>query len=185
MHSNTQRSTLDMATIGGGCFWCLDAVFRKIQGVTSVASGFAGGDAATARYEIACSGQSEHIEVVHIEFDPAILPYEQLLAVFFAAHDPTQINRQGHDVGPQYRSVIFHHDDEQRQTAQTMMNEMTEQGIFDDPIATELRPAMPFFPAPVGHQDFYNLRQDVPYCHIIIKPKLDKIRQLFAERLIE
>ncbi|NQZ06404.1 MAG: peptide-methionine (S)-S-oxide reductase MsrA [Algicola sp.] len=184
MHSNTQQTGHDTATIGGGCFWCLDAVFRKIQGVMTVASGFAGGDAATARYEIACSGQSDHIEVVHIEFDPAILPYEQLLAVFFAAHDPTQINRQGHDVGPQYRSVIFHHGDGQRQTAQNMMNEMTTQALFDDPIATELRPAMPFYPAPDGHQDFYNLRQDVPYCHIIIQPKLDKIQRLFGERLI-
>lgn len=184
MHNETVNPGYCTATIGGGCFWCLDAVFRQIQGVHSVASGFAGGDAATANYQQACSGLTEHIEVVQIRFDEAVLPYEQLLAIFFAAHDPTQINRQNYDVGPQYRSVIFSHGQKQHNTAQLMIDTMDNEGLFEQKIATELRPSMPFYPAPEQHQNFYQSNPNQRYCQIIIWPKLEKIRQLFAERLV-
>jgi peptide-methionine (S)-S-oxide reductase len=185
MNNNCQNPTLQTATIGGGCFWCIDAVFREIDGVTGISSGFAGGEEANPSYELACSGTTGHIEVVQLTFDPQTLPYEQLLAVFFAAHDPTQVNGQGNDIGPQYRSVIFYHDEQQQHIAQTLMDEMTSAQLFEQQIVTELRPYMPFYPAPEGHQDFYRNRPGVPYCQIIIRPKVEKIRQLFKQRIID
>jgi methionine-S-sulfoxide reductase len=177
---NKQHCT---ATVGAGCFWCIDAVFRQIAGVTNISSGFTGGMEVNPSYELACSGKTGHIEVIQFTFDSQILPYEQLLAIFFAAHDPTQANGQGHDIGPQYQSVIFYHDNEQRQVAQTMINEMNKAKLYEQEVVTKLRPHMPFYPAPQGHQDFYQIRPNIPYCQIIIRPKVEKIRQLFTQSL--
>lgn len=172
-----------IATLGGGCFWCLDAVFRKIKGVISVSSGFCGGVEVNPSYELACSGKTGHIEVVQIEFDEDIISFDQILAIFFAAHDPTQTDGQGYDIGPQYLSVIFYQNDTQQQTAEQMIAELNQSDIYQAPIATMLKAAMPFYAAPIEHQNFYQLRPGVPYCQIIIYPKLEKIQQLFGELL--
>lgn len=181
--NDASPSNIQTATLGGGCFWCLDAVFRKIKGVNSVVSGFSGGLEVNPSYELACSGQTGHIEVVEVQFDDSQIGYEALLAIFFAAHDPTQIDGQGYDIGPQYMSVVFHHDQEQQQICQQLIDNMNSSAIYDKPIITSVRPAMPFYAAPAGHQNFYQLRQGVPYCQIIIEPKLEKIRALFADKL--
>ena len=184
MYTQQSSSNVQKATIGGGCFWCLDAVYRKVKGIIEIESGFCGGIEANPSYELACSGQTGHIEVVDIRFDSTIISYQALLSIFFAAHDPTQTNGQGYDIGPQYRSVIFYHDEEQQQIAKQMMAELNDSAVFDQPIATLLRPAMPFYAAPAEHQDFYNQRTTVPYCQIIIQPKLNKIAKLFAAQLL-
>ncbi|MFT4927823.1 MAG: methionine-S-sulfoxide reductase [Phenylobacterium sp.] len=190
MPSSTQSPKISVnpstgqATIGGGCFWCLDAVFRKIKGILSISSGFSGGVEINPSYELACSGQTGHIEVVHITFDQQLLSYEALLAIFFAAHDPTQINRQGHDIGPQYRSVIFFHSPQQHQSANQMISTIDNEDLWPDNIATEVRAFDAYYPAPHQHQDFYQQHREVPYCQIIIYPKLEKIRELFGELLI-
>lgn len=171
------------ATLGGGCFWCLDAVFRQIKGVTQVTSGFCGGQEVNPSYELACSGQTGHIEVVEVHFDSSQISYEDILAIFFAAHDPTQTDGQGYDIGPQYMSVVFYHNQQQQQTCQQLIESINSSDIYDKPVVTSLREAMPFYSAPEGHQNFYQLRQGVPYCQIIIHPKLEKIRTLFADKL--
>ncbi|MFT5162975.1 MAG: methionine-S-sulfoxide reductase [Alteromonadaceae bacterium] len=172
------------ATFGGGCFWCLDAIFREIQGIETINSGFSGGIEPDPSYELACSGQTGHAEVIHIKFDPTLLSYQSILSIFFAAHDPTQLNRQGHDVGPQYRSVIFFHNQQQQQTAHQLITAIDEQALWTDKIVTELTPFDAFYTAPEQHQNFYQKRTTVPYCQIIIHPKLVKIRQLFGQLLI-
>ncbi len=182
--TDTNTYSLQQATIGGGCFWCLDAVFREIKGIKSISSGFSGGVEANPSYELACSGQTGHIEVVHIEFDSQQLSYHSLLSLFFAAHDPSQINGQGHDIGPQYRSVIFYHNDDQHQAAQQMITAIDNEQLWPNKIATELKSFDAFYPAPEQHQNFYQKRTTVPYCQIIIRPKLEKIRQLFGELLL-
>lgn len=179
----TQSNTLQTATLGGGCFWCLDAIFRQVKGVKSVVSGFSGGIEQNPSYELACSGQTGHIEVVEVQFDDKLVSYEQLLAMFFAAHDPTQTDGQGYDIGPQYMSVVFFHSEQQQHTCQQLIDNMSSNNIYDKPIITSLRPAMPFYPAPQGHQDFYQQKRTVPYCQIIIHPKLEKIRALFSNLL--
>lgn len=171
------------ATLGGGCFWCLDAVFRQIKGVISINSGFSGGVEQNPSYELACSGQTGHAEVVQIEFDPTLVSYQTLLSIFFAAHDPTQIDGQNHDIGPQYRSVIFFHNDQQQQAAQQMIDAIDNEGLWPNKVVTELSPYSAFYNAPEQHQDFYQKRTTVPYCQIIIRPKLEKIRSLFGELL--
>lgn len=180
----TLQGNIERATIGGGCFWCIEAVFSQISGVKTMRSGFSGGEDANPDYRVVCSGQSEHIEVVEIEFDAAVLPFGQLLAVFFAAHDPTTLNRQGNDVGPQYRSVVFYHDESQQQTTEKVIEALGQSGIYPNPIVTEVRPAMPFYTADDYHQDFYANNPYNPYCQIIIAPKMEKIRALFAENLL-
>ncbi len=175
--------SIQTATLGGGCYWCIEAVFSQINGVLSMQSGFSGGQNANPSYGSVCSGQSEHIEVVKVTFDAQILPYEQLLAVFFAAHDPTTLNRQGHDVGPHYRSVVFYHSQAQHQTALKMIEALDDSGIYPRKIVTEVRPAMPFYVGPDYHQDFYLENPDQPYCQIVIRPKMEKIKALFAEQL--
>lgn len=184
MNESSQDSSIEVATFGGGCYWCIEAVFQQLKGIISIVSGFSGGENADPDYREVCSGRSDHIEVVKVEFDPQQLPYEQLLAVFFAGHDPTQLNRQGHDVGPQYRSVVFYHSEQQHQTTRQMIDKLETAQLYPGKIVTEVRPSMPFFKAPEYHQDYYNNSQYNPYCQIVIKPKLDKVRQLFSEQLI-
>lgn len=171
------------ATVGGGCFWCTEAVYRELRGVLSVVSGYAGGHVAQPTYREVCSGNTGHAEVVRITYDPRQLSYAELLEVFFKTHDPTTPNRQGNDVGPQYRSVIFVHDDEQRRIAEETISRLDAAGALTRPIVTEISPLTNFFPAEEYHQDYFALHGQEPYCRMVIQPKLEKYRAAFADRL--
>ena len=173
----------EIATLGGGCFWCLDAPLRELRGVIRVESGYAGGSSAPPTYEEVCSGTTGHAEVVQVTFDPGELSYRELLEMFFALHDPTTPNRQGGDVGTQYRSVIFWHSSEQRDTAERVVRELDSQDIWDAPIVTELAPFTAFHPAEAYHQDYLRHNPAQPYCRIVVAPKLAAFRRRFAERL--
>ena len=173
---------LETATLGGGCFWCLEAVYQELRGVTRIVSGYAGGHVANPSYEAVCGKQTGHAEVVQVTFDPAQLSYREVLEVFFAIHDPTTPDRQGNDVGPQYRSVIFTHDDAQRATADALLAELRADQVFDDPVVTEVKPLPVFYPAEEYHQDYYRQHRMQPYCAFVISPKLAKFRKVFAEK---
>jgi peptide-methionine (S)-S-oxide reductase len=173
-----------VATFAGGCFWCLEAVFDRLQGVQSVESGYIGGKAANPTYEAVCEGTTGHAEAVRVTFDPDVVSYEELLEVFFAIHDPTQLNRQGNDVGTQYRSAIFFHDAEQEHTARNVVARLTEDKVFPRPIVTEIVPAGPFYVAEEYHQEYYDrVGGRNPYCTYVIDPKVAKLRAKFASRL--
>lgn len=174
---------MQQATLGGGCFWCLEAVYQELDGVTSVVSGYAGGRRVNPTYEQVCSGATGHAEVVQVTFEPARVSYREILEVFFAIHDPTTKDRQGSDVGTQYRSVIFWHDEEQRRVAAEVIAEFTREGLFPSPIITETRPLETFYPAEAYHQGYFQQHRSQPYCAFVISPKLAKFRQKFAERV--
>lgn len=176
-------STLDSATLGGGCFWCLEAVFEQLDGVREVVSGYAGGAVDNPTYEQVCSGETGHAEVVRITYDPTLVGYRDLLDVFFTIHDPTTLNRQGADIGSQYRSVIFYHDEAQRTTAEETMRDLERKGLWDGPIVTEMKPAPTFYPAEAYHQGYYGRNANQPYCQVVIAPKLAKLRKAHLERL--
>ena len=180
---NQTVPALDVATFGGGCFWCLDAVFRDLRGVARVESGYAGGHVRKPSYEAVCSGETGHAEVVRVEFDPAGISYRDLLRVFFTIHDPTTLNRQGADVGTQYRSVIFFHDDAQRRAAEETIAELEAEHVWDDPIVTELAPAGEYWPAESYHQDYFRRNPAAGYCRVVVAPKVAKARREFADRL--
>jgi peptide-methionine (S)-S-oxide reductase len=171
------------ATLAGGCFWCLEAVFLRLRGVHRVESGYAGGHVENPGYRAVCSGTTGHAEVVQIEFDPEEISYRELLEVFFAIHDPTTLNRQGADVGTQYRSAIFYHDQAQQQTAERTIAELEEQKIWDDPVVTEIVPLERFYPAEDYHREYYDRNPEQGYCQVVISPKVAKLRQKFAEKL--
>ena len=172
------------ATLAGGCFWCLEAVFDRLQGVQSVESGYIGGKVANPSYEDVCGGDTGHAEAVRVTFDPAVIPYEELLEVFFAIHDPTQLNRQGNDVGTQYRSAIFFHTPEQERIAREVVARLTEDKVFPRPIVTEIVAAPQFYVAEEGHQEYYDrVGGRNPYCTYVIDPKVAKLRAKFAARL--
>ena len=173
----------ETAVLGGGCFWCVEAAFNQLQGVQRVVSGYMGGHVQNPTYEKVCSGKTGHVEVAEITFDPAVIGYEDLLEVFFTAHDPTTLNRQGNDVGGQYRSVIFYRDEEQGKTAQKVIDELTKELAFPDPIVTTVEPASTFYPAEEYHQDYFKNHPYQPYCMFAISPKVKKIREKFASRL--
>ena len=173
------------AILGGGCFWCLEAVFERMRGVISVVSGYAGGAVAAPSYEQICDGNTGHAEVVRIEFDPAQITYRDLLEVFFAIHDPTTRDRQGNDVGTQYRSVIFWGDEAQRVCAQGLLDELTSEKVFSAPLVTELLPAPVFWPAEAYHQGYFRGHAQQPYCAFVVAPKLAKFRQKFAQWIKE
>jgi peptide-methionine (S)-S-oxide reductase len=172
----------EVATLGGGCFWCLEAVFQELEGVLSVESGYSGGKVDRPSYREVCSGATGHAEVVRVTFDPGSLSYRELLEVFFAIHDPTTLNRQGADVGTQYRSVIFHHDQEQRRTAERVISEFDESGEWPSPIVTELSPLDEFYPAEDYHRNYFRSNPDQPYCRVVISPKVAKFRARFGRR---
>lgn len=174
---------LRSATLGGGCFWCLDAVYRELHGVEEVLAGYAGGELADPTYEQVCMGRTGHAEVVQIRYDPERISYRDLLEVFFAIHDPTQHNRQGHDIGPQYRSIILYQDDEQRRVAMTLIDEISAAGLWPKPIVTELEPLRAFYAAEPYHQDYYAQNTAAPYCQLVVAPKVAKFRERFRERL--
>lgn len=163
----------EKATFGAGCFWCVEAIFQRLDGVHSVLPGYAGGTKVNPTYEDVCTGNTGHAEVAEITFDPSKISYEKLLSVFWKAHDPTTLNRQGADQGTQYRSVIFYHDDRQKQLAEKSRKEA--QAAFDDPIVTEIQPLKAFYPAEDYHRDYYKNHENAPYCRFVIKPKLDKL----------
>jgi len=173
----------ETAVLGGGCFWCLDAVFRELEGVASVESGYAGGQPANPSYEAVCTGRTGHAEVVRITFDPSVIAFADLLRVFFAIHDPTTRDRQGNDVGTQYRSVIFCQTPAQHAAAQAVVDELARERVFDAPIVTEIAGAAPFHPAEGYHQDYFERNGSQPYCAFVVAPKVAKFRKAFADRL--
>lgn len=177
--------TLETAILGGGCFWCLDAVYRNLEGVASVVSGYAGGVVPHPTYEQVCGKRTGHAEVVKVDFDPAIISYADILRVFFTIHDPTTRDRQGADVGPQYRSVIFATSPEQERVARKVMAEVAEAGLYPAPLVTELAPAPEFWPAEAEHQDYFARTPWSGYCRAVIAPKVAKFRKSFAHRLKE
>ncbi len=174
---------IQTATLAGGCFWCLEAVFDELKGVESVESGYSGGGVANPSYRDVCTGRTGHAEVVQVKFDPAVLSYRDLLNVFFAIHDPTTLNRQGADVGTQYRSAIFYHNDEQKQTAEMLIGELNQQHIWDKPIVTELVPFSAFYVAEDYHQEYFANNPYQPYCMAVVAPKVAKFRKHFIDRL--
>ncbi|HKJ02463.1 MAG TPA: peptide-methionine (S)-S-oxide reductase MsrA [Longimicrobiales bacterium] len=173
----------ELATLGGGCFWCLEAVYRRVEGVSEVVSGYAGGDVTNPTYEAVCSGTTGHAEVVQVRFDPSILGYRDILEIFFGIHDPTTPNRQGADVGTQYRSAIFYHSPEQRATALRLIGELEADGVWDGSIVTEVVPLEAFYPAEDYHEAYFERNGSQPYCQVVVAPKVAKFRQRFAHRL--
>ena len=171
------------AVFGGGCFWCTETVFERLKGVVSVMPGYAGGQLQNPTYEQVCSGRTGHAEVVRIEYDPKLISFEDLLTVFFATHDPTTLNRQGHDTGTQYRSVILYADEAQKQRAEAFIQELTKSRQFPQPIVTEVAPLDPFYEAEACHREYYRRNQGQPYCQFIISPKVGKLQQKFRELL--
>ncbi len=171
------------AVFAGGCFWCTEAVFEQLNGVSDVVSGYAGGSAETANYQAVCTGETGHAEVIRITYDPSVISFGQLLKVFFATHDPTQRNRQGNDVGTQYRSAIFYHDDAEKAAAESYIAQLYEAGVFSEPIVTTLEPLDAFYPAEQYHQDYARQNPTQPYVRAAALPKAEKARQKFPELL--
>lgn len=175
------NNNLKEATFGGGCFWCTEAVFQRIEGVEEVISGYSGGDIKNPSYREVCTGRTGHAEVIRVLYDPEKVKYEELLEVFFKTHDPTTLNRQGNDVGTQYRSVIFYHDEQQEKIAKEVKEKLSKAGIWTDPIVTEISPVKNFYKAEEYHQNYFNNNKNQPYCRIVIIPKLEKFEEVFGE----
>lgn len=173
----------DTATLGAGCFWCVEAIFEELNGVQSVVSGYSGGKIANPTYREVCSGLTGHAEVVQITYDPDVISFAEILEVFWQTHDPTTLNRQGADVGTQYRSAIFYHNDAQKKTAEELKQKLNESGAFNSPIVTEISAFTNFYPAEDYHQEYYANNGNEGYCRIVIKPKMDKFRKVFADKL--
>lgn len=171
------------ATLGAGCFWCIEACFKDLEGVISVLPGYAGGKAETANYKDVCTGTTDHAEVAHITFDADQLSFDEILEMFWFVHDPTQLNRQGNDVGTQYRSVIFYHDEMQKAKAELYKQKLTEQKVWDDPIVTQIVPLEKFYPAENYHQNYFELNPQNQYCQFVVRPKVEKFKKVFAARL--
>ncbi|WP_242918661.1 peptide-methionine (S)-S-oxide reductase MsrA [Pontibacter liquoris] len=174
---------MEIATFGNGCFWCTEAVFQELNGVEKVVSGYTGGQVENPTYKQVCTGTTGHAEVLQITYDPAVISYEELLEVFWATHDPTTLNRQGNDVGTQYRSSIFYHNEEQKQLAEQYKQKLDASGAFDQPIVTTIEALGPFYPAEDYHQNYYRNNGEQPYCSFLIRPKLDKFRKVFKHKL--
>jgi peptide-methionine (S)-S-oxide reductase len=173
----------DTATFATGCFWCTEAVFQELKGVLKVTSGYSGGEVASPTYEEVCAGTTGHAECLQLVYDPAVIPFDELLAVFFQSHDPTTLNRQGNDVGTQYRSAIFYHDEAQKTKAEHYKAELDRNGAYDNPIVTEIVPFKAFYPAEDYHQNYYNTNGSQPYCYLVIRPKLEKFEKAFKDKL--
>jgi peptide-methionine (S)-S-oxide reductase len=178
-----ETDQFETATFGGGCFWCTEAVFQQLRGVKSVTSGYSGGSVPNPTYEQICSKRTGHAEVIQVVFDPQQIAYADLLEVFFHTHDPTTLDRQGNDVGPQYRSVIYYHNDAQHRTAEQVKQTLQASGDFRSPIVTKIEPFTTFYPAEKYHQNYFADNPRQPYCSFVIAPKIEKLRDHFAERL--
>ena len=177
-------SSTETATFGSGCFWCTEAIFKELDGVVSVMPGYSGGQTVNPTYKEVCSGETGHAECTQIVFDPSIISYDELLEVFFKVHDPTSLNRQGNDVGTQYRSAIFYHNDEQKRLAEKYKTELDRSGAYDKPIVTQILQMEKFYPAENYHHDYYEYNKDKnPYCALVVRPKLEKFRKVFGEKL--
>ena len=183
MSSISPEQSGEVATLGGGCFWCLDAVYRDVRGVERVVSGYAGGSVPHPTYEQVCSGRTGHAEVVQITFDPRVVSFRELLEVFYTIHDPTTLNRQGADVGTQYRSIVLYQSPEQRETAEEVIAELTSARVWDAPIVTQIEPLQAFYPAEDYHQDYFARNPSQPYCQVVVAPKVAKFRQKYLARL--
>lgn len=183
MEVTQSNNKYQIATLGGGCFWCLDPLFAELEGVKRVEVGYAGGDVPSPSYQAVCTGRTGHAEVVQITFDPDVISYKELLEVFFTMHDPTTLNRQGADVGTQYRSIVLYHDEEQRSTAEQVIQEFEDAGIWDDPFVTQVEPFEEFYRAEEYHQDYFNKNPDKAYCSFVIAPKVVKFRKKYAQHL--
>ena len=181
--SGQQASKIDTITLGGGCYWCVEAVYKMLDGVIDVESGFSGGTTVNPTYKEVCTGTTGHAEVVQITFDNTKTSIEEILKVFFSVHDPTTLNRQGNDVGTQYRSVIFYRNDEQRKIALSIIAELNNENIYGIPVVTEVTPFKVFYKAEDYHQDYYELHGEEPYCRLVIQPKIEKFEKLFQDRL--
>lgn len=174
---------MEIATFGGGCFWCSEAIFKELKGVEYVTSGYSGGDIINPSYREVCTGRTGHAEVVEIEFDPSVISFKELLEVFWSTHDPTTPNRQGADVGTQYRSIIFYHNEEQKETAEKLKQKLNEENVFGKPIVTEISPWKNFFKAEDYHQDYYDKNPTQGYCQFVIVPKLEKFKKIFRDKV--
>ncbi len=172
-----------VATLGGGCFWCTEAVFSELKGVEKVVPGYSGGTIANPSYEEVCTGETGHAEVIQITFDPEKVSYGDILRVFFSTHDPTTLNRQGADVGTQYRSVIFYRDESQKETAERIMKEVNDSGIWGRPLVTKIEELKPFYEAEDYHKNYFNMNPRQPYCQMVIAPKVAKFRKHYFEKL--
>ncbi len=181
--TNAPTQKLETATFGAGCFWCTEAQFQQLKGVEKVESGYAGGHVKNPTYKDVCTGTTGHAEVTNVYYDPAQISFDELLAAFWTAHDPTQLNRQGNDVGTQYRSVIFYHNEEQKKKAEEYKKKLNDEKAYDNPVVTEISPFTVFYKAEDYHQDYYNLNGSQPYCTFVIKPKLDKFQKVFKDKL--
>lgn len=181
--STQENKNTALATFGAGCFWCVEAVFQDLKGVSSVVSGYTGGHVENPSYKQVCSGSTGHAEVAQITYDPDVISFEELLEVFWKTHDPTTLNRQGADVGSQYRSAVFYHNEEQRQLAEEYKQKLNASGAFNDPIVTEIVPIQKFYPAEDYHQNYFNQNESQPYCAFVIRPKVDKFRKVFGNKL--
>lgn len=180
---DNQNKNLETATFGSGCFWCTEAIFERVNGVVSVVSGYSGGTVANPSYEQVCTGKTGHAECTQITFDPAVISYDELLEIFWKMHDPTTLNRQGNDVGTQYCSVIFYHNDDQKQKAEFYKNKLTEEKIWDKPIVTEITKFEKFYPAEDYHQEYYDNNPNQGYCAYVITPKVEKFEKIFKDKL--
>ncbi|MCW4015132.1 MAG: peptide-methionine (S)-S-oxide reductase MsrA [Candidatus Bathyarchaeota archaeon] len=177
------QDTIEAATLGGGCFWCIEAAFDEIAGVINVESGYSGGNVAAPTYEQVCTGTTGHAEVVQVKFDPIIISFKEILEIFFTAHDPTTINRQGADVGSQYRSVIFYHNENQKKVAEQVINEFNTAKSWDAPIVTQIEPFEKFYKAEEYHKRYFRRHPEAAYCKIVIAPKIVKLRKKYREKL--
>ncbi len=178
-----EDSTLQTATFGSGCFWCTEAIFERVKGIVSVESGYSGGSVPNPTYEAVCTGKTGHAEVTQLKFDPNVISYDELLEIFWKTHDPTTLNRQGADVGTQYRSVIFYNNDEQKMKAESYKDELNKAGIWKDQILTEISPLKNFYPAEKYHQDYYEQNPNQGYCSFVITPKIEKFEKVFKDKL--
>lgn len=173
----------ETATLGGGCFWCIEAVFRQVRGVESAVSGYAAGHVKAPSYEAVCEGETGHAEVVQVTFDPAVVSYREILEIFFTVHDPTTVDRQGNDEGPQYRSIVLTHSPQQDATAKDVIADLTRQKVYDDPIVTQIEPFTELYPAEDYHQDYFAKNPWQPYCRAVVSPKVAKFRKAWAAKL--
>ena len=181
--NNMTEHTSKVATFAAGCFWCIEAQFQQLKGVQKVESGFIGGYVVNPSYKEVCNGTTGHAEACNITYDPAVISYDELLAAFFTVHDPTQLNRQGNDIGTQYRSAIFYHSPEEQEKANYYIKQLNDEHAYDNPIVTEVQPYSTFYKAEDYHQDYYNQNGEAGYCRMVIKPKLDKFKKVFADKL--
>lgn len=174
---------MEKATLGAGCFWCVEAIFSSLKGVNKVTSGYSGGTVKNPSYKEVCTGKTGHAEVCQIEFDLNVISYKELLEIFWQVHDPTTLNKQGPDEGTQYRSVIFYHNNEQKEIAETLKQRLNQENVFGKPVVTEITEFTNFYPAEDYHQNYYELNGEQPYCKMVVKPKVDKFKKVFSDKL--